>query len=224
MAGPSNTIVAPPRRRALRRGNAILLVPLLLGLGQRPAVAADPITHPLVLAAGTHSLTVPWHPGPITSRANPALSAGTEHLWRRAGIALPFLSANLGFFQHHWWMTGVFAEAGVGLRNRLPYGLRADFAIGAGYLHYFWRRQIFELSDGRYVRATDWGRPSLFVPLSIVLGYRGKTGCPLGVSPFVSARWAVQGLFLDEVPILPHLFLMVGVRVELERVMATLGR
>jgi len=62
------------------------------------------------------------------------------------------------------------------------------------------------------------------VPLSVVLGYRGSSARPLPVAPFVSAQWAVQGLFLDEAPAMPHLLLLLGVRIDPERATPTEGR
>jgi hypothetical protein len=81
-------------------------------------------------------------------------------------------------------------------------------------MHYFWRRETLELENGVYSPATDWGRPSLMVPLSVMLGYRGSSARPLAVSPFVSARWAAQVLFTEEIPAMTHLFLLFGVRIE----------
>jgi hypothetical protein len=126
-------------------------------------------------------------------------------------------TVNLGFFQHYWWMTGLFLDAEFGVGRALPAGFQADLRLGVGYLHYFWRRESLELEDGRYVQVTDWGRPSLWVPLSVVLGYRGNPARPLAVAPFISAQWAAQALFQDEIPAMTHFFLLVGVRIEFGR-------
>jgi hypothetical protein len=209
--------------RACRRGVPPLILVLLLCLWNS-ASAAEQSKLPLVVTTGTHSLTAPWHLGPTTNRVNPALIIGTEHMLKPEGRVRLYLTANLGFFQHYWWMTGLFADSELGTSCGLAYGFHADFKLGLGYMHYFWRRKLLELSNGRYARATDWGRPSLTVPLSAVLGYRGDAARPLAVQPFISARWAVQALFLDEVPVMPHLFLLVGVRIDMERVMSTFGR
>jgi hypothetical protein len=37
------------------------------------------------------------------------------------------------------------------------------------------------------------------------------------VSPFITARWGIQGLFLKEVPVMTHLQLLGGVRIEDEK-------
>jgi hypothetical protein len=121
-------------------------------------------------------------------------------------------------------MTGVSFEPEIGIGRKLPGGLHADLRLGLGYMHYFWRRKTLELEGGRYVEATDFGRPSLIVPLSATLGYRGRSASPLRVAPFVSARWGVQGLFLDEVPAMTHLFLLAGVRFERGRGTPASGR
>ena len=210
-------------RCVYRRG--VLLFVLLLALcpGDAAPLAAQS-RFPIVVSAGAHSLTVPWHLGPVTSRLNPALIVGTERTLRPGGRVRLYQTANLGFLQHYWWMTGAFLDTEFGVSSAFPFGFHADLRLGVGYLHYFWRRKILELRDGEYVQVTDWGNPSLMVPLSVVLGYRGNSACPLAVEPFVSVQWAVQGLFLDEVPALPHLLMLVGARIPLGRAKPAGGR
>lgn len=188
---------------------------LLLSLGFSPAPpAAAQSGTPVVLSMGTHSLTTPWYLGPVADRINPAFMVGTDRSIRTRDKWRFFYALNLGFFRHHWWMTGLSLEPELGIGRSIPGGFQADLRLGLGYLHYFWRRETLELKDGRYVKAADWGHPSLIVPLSLTLQYRGDSTDPLSVSPFVSARWAGQGLFLDEVPAMTHLFLFGGVRIE----------
>jgi hypothetical protein len=177
--------------------------------------AASHSRFPLFISAGSHSLTVPWHTGPITKRFNPALVAGTERTLKHGRHLRLYQTANLGFFQHYWWMTGLFLDTELGISRQLPLHLHADLRLGAGYLHYFWRRRTLELEHGEYVEARDWGRPSLVIPLSIVLGYRRSSDRPFSVAPFVSAQWAVQALFTDEIPVMTHFILQVGVRINL---------
>lgn len=203
-------------RKSLRlcrcRSLPVLLFLFILG---PPGVQAQ-TDLPVVLAAGTHSLTAPWYLGPVNDRLNPAFLLGTDHSLRSGEDWTFFYGVNVGFFQHHWWMTGISLEPEVGVGRRLPGGMHADLRLGLGYMHYFWRRQTLALKDGSYVEATDWGKPSVILPLSLTLGYRGNRENPLTVSPFVSARWGVQGLFLEEVPAMTHLFLLGGVRIERE--------
>jgi hypothetical protein len=121
-------------------------------------------------------------------------------------------TANLGFLQHYWWMTGVFLNTELGVRQALPLGFYADMRVGVGDMHYFWRRKSLELKDGSYVQATNWGKPSLMLPLSVGLGYRGSSTRPIAVVPFVSMQWVIQALFADEVPVMTHHFILFGVR------------
>jgi hypothetical protein len=162
-------------------------------------------------------MTVPWHPGPVTKRYNPVLVVGTDRTWKSRNRSRLYGTLNLGFFQHYWWMTGVFLSTELGFGYSLPLGLHSDVRLGVGYLHYYWRRESLVLKDGVYVPAMDWGRPSLMIPLSVVLGYRGSPNHPLLVAPFVSAQWAAQTPFTDEAPAMTHFFLAVGVRINLGR-------
>jgi hypothetical protein len=169
---------------------------------------------PLTLAAGTHALTVPWYPGPVADRFNPAFQMGTDRTWKSGDHWRLYYGVSLGFFRHHWWMTGVSIVPELGIGRKLPGGLHAGVSLGLGYLHYFWRRKTLELKDGKYVEARNWGKPSAVLPLSVTLGYRGDSDQPVKFAPFLSARWAAQGMFLEEVPALTHFSLLGGVRIE----------
>jgi hypothetical protein len=166
------------------------------------------------VALGTHSLTVPWHLGPVTKRFNPAVVVGADRTLKPGTGWRLYHTGNVGFFQHHWWTTGVFVDAELGLGRTLPLGLHADMRLGVGYLHYFLRRETLELEDGEYVSARDWGRPSLIVPLSLVLGYQGSRR-QSRVEPFLSFQWAAQGVFKPEVPALTHFLVLAGARFRL---------
>jgi len=189
-----------------------LPVLLLLAMWIQPAQAQS--ESPLVLALGTHALTVPWYLEPFSTGFNPAFQVGTDRSIRSGDHWSFFYAVNLGFFRNQWWMTGISLEPEVGIGRSLPGGFHADLRLGLGYMHYFWRRKTLELDDGRYVEQTDWGKPSLFLPLSATVGYRGDSDDPLSVSPFVTARWGVQGLFLAEVPAATHLSFLGGLRIE----------
>jgi len=178
------------------------------------ALAAESPRFTLAVAGGTQSLTVPWHVGPVAGRLNPTLMVGTERTLKPGDRWRLYQTANVGFFQHHWWMTGLSLDTEVGLGRALPLGLHADLRLGLGYLHYFWRRQGFALRDGRYVHKTDLGRPSFLVPLAIVLGHRGRSSRTPAISPFICGRWAIQVLFLDDAPVMTHLHLLAGVRLQ----------
>lgn len=211
--------------RNMRSHSSFLLfiVLLLFWFGITTPVAAQS-RFPLIVSGGTHSLTVPWHPGPVTKRLNPAIIVGTECTLKRGSRTRLYQTANLGFFQHYWWMTGIFFDTELGGSYALPRGFHGDLRLGVGYLHYFWRRDTLELKDGVYVRATDWGRPSAIVPLSVVLGYSGSSAHPIPVAPFISAQWAVQAPFVEDAPVMTHFLLLIGVRINRDGTTSTSGR
>ncbi|MCG6956179.1 MAG: hypothetical protein LJF04_09320 [Gemmatimonadetes bacterium] len=205
----------PDSRSRLRRAGALHALPLMLVLsGIRPSATPGQTAHPLSVSVGTHALTVPWHPGLLMDGLNPAVMVGTGRAWRSGEPWRLSIGFNLGAFRDHWWMSGISLEPELRLGRTWPGGLHADVGIGLGYLHYFWRRPTLELKDGAYVPAANSGRPSLILPLSLTLGYRGGTSNPLTVSPFVTGRWVLQGLFLPEVPAMTHLFLMGGAHIQ----------
>lgn len=192
----------------------VMLLSAPLGDGRLLSAQSGP---PVTVSVGTQSFTVPWHTAPITNRVNPAVGVGTDRSLKSGRNWNFFCALHIGFFRSHWWMTGVSVEPEIGIGRSLPGGFYSDLRLGVGYMHYFWRRKRLELHDGKYVAATNWGSPSLIMPLSATLGYRGDPDDPLPVSPFVSARWGVQGLFRDEVPVVTHLFLLGGLRFERRR-------
>ena len=206
-----------PRTTGRRRFSPVRILPLLLllHLGApflSPASAQSEF--PITISAGAHALTLPWYPGPVTAGFNPTGMMGTDRTIRSSEHWRVYYGVSVGFFRHNWWFSGVSIEPELGIGWRIGGGFQTDFRIGLGYMHYFWRRKSLELKEGRYVEATDWGRPSLILPLSLTLGYPGAYDDPLSVSPFVTARWGIQGLFLKEVPVMTHLQFLGGVRIE----------
>ena len=217
----SENTLKPPRVR--RIVTLIVIVLVFFCIGESAPVASEPRL-PISISAGTHSLTVPWHPGPVTNRLNPTFAVGADRTLKQGDHLRLYGTANLGAFRHYWWMTGVFVSSEFGAGYALPYGFHADLRLGVGYLHYFWRRKTLELKNGRYVQVRNWGKPSVLVPLSFVLGYRGTPARPLLFAPFVSAQWAVQAPFAEEAPAMTHFILAVGVRVDLYRLTGGYGR
>ncbi len=199
----------------------LLLIQLCVLGAARAAAQSD--SH-ITISGGIHALTVPWYPGPMTNRFNPAAMVGIDRNLRSSDHWRFFYAVNLGFFRHHWWMTGVSIEPDIGIGRMLAGGFRADLRVGLGYLHFFWRRKTLELEGGRYGESRDWGRPSVILPLSLSLGYPGKADHPSSVSPFITARWGVQALFLEEVPALTHLQFLAGVRVDTKSEASERGR
>ncbi len=201
-----------PASKLLRLLLRLICPSVLMFFPASPARAQSDL--PITLAVGTHALTVPWYPGPTMDRWNPDFLVGTDQAWKSGAQWRLSYGISLGFFRHHWWMTGVSVVPELGIGRRLPGGLYVDLRLGLGYMHYFWRRNSLELEGGRYVQTTDWGGPSVLFPLSATISYRGARDGPLKVAPFLSARWAVQGMFLEEVPAMTHFSLLGGLRID----------
>ena len=108
-----------------RSGILTIILILLLCLANA-TTSAEQSRFPLVISGGTHSLTVPWHLEPVTKRLNPALMVGTERMLKSGERLQLYHTANIGFFQHYWWMTGVYLNTELGVRHKLPLGLYAD--------------------------------------------------------------------------------------------------
>ncbi len=170
---------------------------------------------PLVIAAGAHALTFPWHPKPLTFQFNPGVIVGTEFThkkWKHFRISQP---VNLGYFQHKYIESGVFLNTDLTLSYLTGFGLYADLFLGAGYLHAFSRREVFELRNGEYEKVTDWGRPSVMFSLGLALGYEFNSERRLSFTPFIQYRWFAQTPFADpdEIPVATHLLLTVGTKI-----------
>jgi hypothetical protein len=207
----SDEDIGPRRGRGRVRPSTAVGILLVVFLAGNPPLVAQGL--PLAVSAGAHALTVPWRPGAMGHRFNPAFLVGTERTLREGGGWRLYQTGNLGFFQHYWWMTGVSLDTELGLSRAFPLGLRSDLRLGVGYLHYFWRRRTLEPREGEWGETSGLGRPSLLVPVSLLIGYRRPGDHPPALSPFVSARWAIQVLLIEEAPVMTHLQLLVGVRV-----------
>jgi len=200
-----------------------LLLPIAIAMASATALSAQAGTA-VTVAVGTSALTVPWYPKPLTYRLNPAVLVGTDRLLNSGGGWRLSFAVNVGFLRNHWWLSGVSLAPEVGVGRSLPADLYADLRLGLGYLHYFWRRKTLKLRDGRYVPVRDSGSPSVILPLSATLGYRGSAETPLQASPFVSARWVIQKPFFRGAPVVSHLLFLGGVRLEREQAAAAAGR
>ncbi len=146
----------PVRRMTARLARAALFAAIYLAAvlpGPRSSSAAG-LPLPITVSAGTQSLTVPWYLAPVDSRWNPAFTVGTDRPLRSGDRTFLYNTANLGFFQHYWWMTGLFINTEVGAGYKRPGGFHADLKLGLGYLHYFWRRGRASSS-----RTADTSRP-----------------------------------------------------------------
>jgi hypothetical protein len=179
-----------PEKSGSRRFSPVRIFPLLLLAQlwgpQLPRVAAQS-EFPVTISAGAHALTLPWYPGPVTAGFNPTGMVGTDRTIRSSEHWRFYYGVNVGFFRHNWWLSGVSIEPELGIGWRMGGGFQADLRMGLGYMHYFWRRKTLELKEGRYAEATDWGRPSLILPLSFSLGYPGSSmdpsPCPPSLPP-----------------------------------------
>lgn len=216
MARQWNATSAPPANRGrLRLASMCAAIALLTAAAPGGAVGQSPWSYQV--SAGTHALTVPWYVGPVGWRFDPAVLAGADRALNSGRHWTLSLGLRVGFFRDRWWMTGISLVPEIRIGRTLLGGLHADLGLGIGYLHFFWRRKTLVLEDGKYVESVNWGKPSLLVPLSLTLGYRGNPDRPLTVSPFVSARWGVQALFLSEAPVMTHFTLLGGVRIQSAR-------
>lgn len=192
----------------------LLLLPMTFLSLAYPTSGTAQSEIPVIVSGGLHALTVPWYPSPVTNGRNPAFMVGTDRTWKAGDNWRLSFGVNLGFVRHRWWMTGISLEPEVGISGIIHGGFHGGLHVGLGYMHYFWRRKSLELKDGRYVEAADWGRPSMTLPLSVTLGFRGISARPLTAAPFVTARWVPQGMFLDEIPVTTHFLLMGGFRIQ----------
>jgi len=168
---------------------------------------------PLVVSVGTHTLSFPWYNKPLTYRYNPGFLIGTEFTHKKRQHFRFYQPVTLGFFQHEYIESGLFVNTDLGFSYVTGFGLHADFLLGAGYMHAFSRRKLFELKDGEYREATDWGRPAFMFSLAGALGYQFKSNRRLSFSPFIQYRWFGQTPFAEGTPVMTHLLLTVGTKI-----------
>lgn len=186
-------------------------------LSADPLAASDSLktkqSFPLVVAFGNHTLSFPWYNKPLTYRFNPGMMVGTEHTYKRSKHFRLYQTGNLGFFQQELLESGLFLESDLGFSYLTGFGPNTAFLIGAGYMHTFSRRAIFEFKNGEYQQVTDWGKPAFMFSLALEIGYDFKKQQRFSFSPFIQYRWFVQTPFSEEIPAMTHLLLTVGTKI-----------
>ena len=111
---------------------------------------------------------------------HPGAMIGTEWKLNQHPRNDVFLTANLGGYHHRLLSSGIFLSSELGFRYRSSIGLFAQASVGAGYLHAFYPGEVYEFDDTeqRFQKATNTGRSSLLIPVSLGLGYK------LGSDPY----------------------------------------
>jgi hypothetical protein len=167
---------------------------------------------PLMAAFSFHSYSWPVVKSFVTPM-QPGFKIGTEYQYSSRRNHMILQTFNLGYFHNPDFLDACYLNTFFTFRYKTTFGLFADAAIGAGYIHRRHSREVFRLNDnGEYESMTDWGSPAGQLGLNLGLGYCVKVS-DKQLNLFVNYEWfVVHPHVKDDIPVLPHSLYHIGLR------------
>ena len=166
---------------------------------------------PLTLSLFSESVSLPTFKGLLRS-PNPGVRLGSEFYYRNRPGAQLFQTVNLGYYYHRSLHHGLYVSTELGYRRFIG-PVFVDGTIGGGYLHLVSRVLAYEpVGNGNFRKASLHFHK--FMP-ALGLG----AGCRLNAYTSLFARYEMFGEMplAQDIPVLPHRTLHLGVRVNLRK-------
>lgn len=167
---------------------------------------------PLVLTVGNHAVSIPFY-RVFRLPYHPALAVGTEFTYWRGKHGQLLQTLSVGGFYNRYNATGLSAQTEFVYRYITGLGVFADASLGAGYLHTFRVRPIYQANgQGDYQPVKDWGKPSALASFNLGLGYDFSRHTDLPFALFVRYQWFAQVPYVDPLPFWPQAITGLGAR------------
>ncbi|HEX8546271.1 MAG TPA: hypothetical protein VF691_04870 [Cytophagaceae bacterium] len=168
--------------------------------------------YPFIFSIGNHAVSMPFY-RMLRKPFHPAFAIGTELTYKRGKHGLLSQTLNLGYFYNKYNATGLSVQTELAYRYTTGIGFFGDAFIGAGYLHTFRVRKIYE-ADGKgdYVPVRDMGKPSVLASFSLGLGYDFSNKGHLPFALFARYQWFAQIPYVDPLPFWPQAITSIGLR------------
>jgi hypothetical protein len=167
---------------------------------------------PLVITAGNHAVSMPFY-RVLRMPYHPALAVGTEFTYRRGNHGQLLQTLSVGGFYNRYNATGLTLQTDFAYRYLTGVGVFADVSLGAGYLHTFRVRPIYESNgQGDYQPVQDRGKPSALGSFSLGLGYDFSRQASFPFALFVRYQWFAQVPYVDPLPLWPQAITSLGFR------------
>lgn len=122
--------------------------------------------------------------------------------------------ANLGCYYHRFFQTAVKLNFNLHYRYFINPRIFSDIGLGGGYLHSFYRYQLFKLnSNGDYVQESGVkGRPQYVMGFCMGIGIGLIKSDPDNFRLLVQFRSNVQGKFAGNfIPVVPNNTFLLGI-------------
>jgi len=127
----------------------------------------------------------------------------TQESWYQTVSVLTFENTSLG--------SGYMLQSNIGRGISLGKTLGLYPELGLGLTHRFLPKEVFELSDGKYVPAKDLGSIKPAINLRALIGYNTKS-----IFMYVSYQLTAEFLYNQDISFLPMNYLHLGVRYSLK--------
>lgn len=168
----------------------------------------------LTFTMGQQAITMPWYLPPQFKSFNPNISVGFDREIKPLGNKTLTHQNEVGFIRHSFIESLLYIQSGIGWGIIRKKGGFFDVALKGGYGHWFNRRQVFILKDGEYVEKRNTGKPSLLIGIHLSYGFY-LSRFPL--SPYFKYSWMIQTPFIDDIPILSHNMLNLGIKLSIKK-------
>ena len=154
------------------KAKTILTIVLFFGIFVQMNAQSDPQkkqSFPIHISVMDVSSSLPnfWF---LRYSYNPAGMIGTEYLLKEKNNHDFHLTGNLGFYHQEDWQTGTFLNSEFGYRQHLNrWNIYAR--LGAGYVHTFAPRPVYQFEGGQFQEVKDNGRSYFMGSVSLNVSY-----------------------------------------------------
>ena len=143
---------------------------------------------------------------------HPGIEMGYGFNWRTKSKHDWYQEIKVSYFYHRFVQTGIPLYTDIGYRYKFSSSLRAQVAVGAGYMQSIPATAKLKLSDnGEYKYDKGIGRSQAVAVLNLGIGYMIHPASKKSANIFVTYQQFLQTPFVKAyVPILPYNSLLIG--------------
>lgn len=150
----------------------------------------------------------------FTKPLHPGFSVGIEKQISSTTNWSTHYTGDVGFYHHKYFQNGLFVMAGHGWGYQLLNKLTISASGVIGYLHTFRPTEVYELQNGSYVKAKNFGKPNALIginlAMSYALGHTEKYHLQLDYGSMVNGPFNVS----YGAPVVPITFARFGIKIK----------
>ncbi len=158
-----------------------------------------------------HTYNLPMS-NPFEMPYNPGIAADYNFPLRKRAKTLWYQSLGLNYYHHKSVNQGVQLYMGLNFRHAFHNGLQASLGLNLGALTTYDTKPNYRInSEGEAERIKKTGRRSYQGTINVMLGYSLHKRLNLPFDVYFRYAWGLQAPFTNEIPLIPHNNLHVGV-------------